>query len=50
MTDSKKQTSMEKLTANYEQFMKGKGTNSNGKDIFAKAIKKAAKPKQRVSK
>lgn len=42
----KPETSMEKLTANYEQFIKGKETNSKGKDIFDKVIKKAAKLKQ----
>lgn len=39
---------MEKLTAGYEQFIKGKELNQGGKKAFDKTIKKAAKPtKQR---
>ena len=41
---------MDKLTAGYEDFIKGKKLNTKGKDLFEKTIKKAAKPKQRVSK
>ena len=41
---------MEKLTQNYEKFMKGKEINPNGKELFDKTLKKAAKPKQRGSK
>jgi hypothetical protein len=33
---------MEKLTAGYEEFLKGKETNTNGKKLFEKTIKKAA--------
>ncbi|MEO8172267.1 MAG: hypothetical protein ABI581_04255 [Sediminibacterium sp.] len=44
------QTPMQKLTQGYEKFIKGKETNSKGKELFDKAIKKAAKPKQRGSK
>jgi len=36
---------MEKLTAGYEAFIKGKEVNKNGKNLFEKAIKKAAKPR-----
>jgi hypothetical protein len=43
----KKKTPMEKLTAGYEAFMKGKKAKKTGKSSFNKAIKKAAKPKQR---
>lgn len=32
---------MEKLTQNYEKFMKGRQTNDNGEELFEKAIKKA---------
>lgn len=41
---------MEKLTAGYEQFMKGKELKEGGKKLFDKAIKKAAKPKGRSAK
>lgn len=41
----KKQTPMEKLTAGYEKFIKGKEVNPEGKELFEKAIKKAAKPR-----
>jgi len=45
MKDKKKEkTPMEKLTAGYDKFIKGKETQSRGKDIFDKAIKKAANP------
>lgn len=52
MKSSKKKalTPMEKLTAGYEQFIKGQEVKSNGKKAFNKAIKKAAKPKQRGTK
>lgn len=46
----KKSTPMEKLTRNYEKFIKGKENNENGKKQFDKSIKKAAKPKQHGSK
>ena len=41
---------MEKLTQGYEEFIKGKKLNKNGKKTFNKALKKAAKPKGRGSK
>lgn len=41
----KEPTPMEKLTAGYETFIKGKKVNNNGKDLFDKAIKKAVKPR-----
>jgi hypothetical protein len=41
----KEKTPMEKLTEGYEKFIKGKETNSKGKAIFEKAIKKAVKPR-----
>lgn len=44
------QTPMDKLTAGYEQFIKGKQLVQGGKEAFNKAIKKAAKPKQRGAK
>ena len=40
-----KLTPMEKLTEGYEAFIKGKKVNANGKKVFDKAIKKAAKPR-----
>lgn len=48
----KKHKTMAELTANYEQFIKGKELNKSGKDLFEKVVKKAAKPntKQRGSK
>ncbi len=47
---AKQLTQMDELTKNYEQFIKGKETVANGKDVFDKAIEKAAKPKPRGSK
>lgn len=44
----KDKSPMEKLTQNYEQFIKEKKLNDNGKMKFEKAIKKAVK--QRSSK
>ena len=44
------QTPMEKLTENYERFIKGKEVVKNSKERFDKVIKKATKPKQRGSK
>lgn len=41
---------MEKLTQNYDKFIKDKETLPNGKAIFGKAIKKAASIKARGSK
>ena len=38
-------TPMEKLTQGYEQFVKGKKVNADGKKLFAKTIKKASKPR-----
>lgn len=43
-------TPMEKLTQGYEKFIKGQELKEGGKKQFDKAIKKAAKPKQRGSK
>jgi hypothetical protein len=51
MRKSKKILSpMEKLTQGYEEFIKGKELNKNGKQLFDKTIKKAANPKPRGSK
>lgn len=47
MAKEKKQskpTQMDKLTANYDEIVKGKETAENGKELFDKAIKKATKP------
>lgn len=41
----KEKTEMEKITAGYEQFIKGKETVSDGKKLFEKTIKKATKPR-----
>ena len=46
----KELTPMEKLTQGYEKFIKGKQLNENGRELFSKAIKKAAQIKQRGSK
>jgi hypothetical protein len=46
----KKQTPMEKLTQGYEKFIKGQELKNNGKTVFEKTLKKAAKPKQHGSK
>lgn len=46
----KEQTPMEKLTRNYEKFMKDKEINPDGKELFDKTLKNAAKPKPRGSK
>jgi hypothetical protein len=44
MAKSKKEkTPMEKLTAGYEDFIKGKELNNKGRELFDKAVKKAAK-------
>ena len=43
-------TPMDKLTQGYEKFIKGQELKNNGKTVFDKTLKKAAKPKQRVSK
>lgn len=44
-------TQMEKLTAGYEDLIKGKELNPDGKQLFEKVIKKAAtSKKQRGSK
>lgn len=37
---------MEQLSKGYEGFIKGKELNSNSKDLFNKAIKKASTPKK----
>lgn len=36
---------MDRLTAGYEKFIKGKEINNNGRIAFDKAIKKASKPR-----
>lgn len=38
-------TPMEKLTARYEDFIKGKEINNKGRELFDKVVKKAAKPR-----
>lgn len=50
MKKSKKKRTMIEVTAGYEDFIKGKETNKNGKEFFEKVLKKATKPKQRGSK
>ncbi len=35
---------MEKLTAGYENFIKGKESNNKGRNLFDKIVKKSAKP------
>ena len=41
----KDKTPMEELTKGYEDFIKGKKVNKNGKSVFNNTIKKAANPK-----
>jgi hypothetical protein len=41
----KEPTPMEKLTAGYEDFIKGKELNNKGRELFDKVVKKAAKPR-----
>jgi hypothetical protein len=36
---------MEKLTENYEKFIKGKELNPDGEKLFNKTLKKATKPR-----
>lgn len=46
MKNAKKEpTPMEKLTAGYETFIKGKEVNNNGKNLFNAVLKKAVKKK-----
>ncbi len=47
---TKKIKTMAELTANYEQFIKGKEVNKSGKKAFNNAIKKAATKKPRATK
>jgi hypothetical protein len=46
----KSKTPMEILTAGYRDFIKGKEVDPKGKELFKKAIKKAALPKPRAVK
>ena len=41
----KKVSPMDKLTAGYEDFIKGKELNKKGRKLFDKVVKKAAKPR-----
>ncbi len=43
----KGKTPMEKLTEGYNTFIKGKEINTDGRELFEKAIKKTAIPKPR---
>jgi hypothetical protein len=46
MAKKKKElTPMEKLTAGYEDFIKGKELNKKGRELFDKVVKKTAKPR-----
>jgi hypothetical protein len=45
MVKNKEKTAMEKITSGYEEFIKGKKTNKNGKKLFEKTLKKATKPR-----
>ena len=40
-------TPMDQLTANYEEFIKGKETVKNGKKAFTKALKHSTKPSEK---
>lgn len=46
----KERLTPEQLDANYNKYMKDKELNPNGKELFGKALKEAATPKQRGSK
>ena len=50
MAVKKKKLSFEQKLANAEKILAGKKVNPNGRELFEKVIKKAAKPKQRGSK
>lgn len=50
MAKGSKKTPMERLTAGYEEFIKGRELKKDGLQAFQKALKKATKPKQRGSK
>jgi hypothetical protein len=43
--EKKELTPMEKLTAGYEDFIKGKELNNKGRELFDKAVKKVVKPR-----
>ena len=45
MAKKKEKTPIEKLTAGYEKFIKGKEVNKNGKIQFEKTLIKAIKKK-----
>jgi hypothetical protein len=46
----KSQTPMDKLTKNYNKFIKGKEFNEDGKSEFEKGLKNVSKPKPHDSK
>ena len=46
----KERKSIDELTKGYEDFIKGKETNANGRELFEKTIKKAATVKQHSAK
>ena len=50
MAVKKRKLSFEEKLANAEKVLAGKKINPNGRKLFEKVIKKAAKPKQRGSK
>ena len=50
MPKKRDKTPMEKLTAGYEEFIKGKQVKKAGKSAFNKVIKKATRTKARGSK
>jgi hypothetical protein len=43
MSNKKEKTQMEKLTQNYEKFIKGKEVKKDGKKLFEKTLGKAVK-------
>jgi hypothetical protein len=44
LNEKKERLTPEQLDANYNKFMKGQELNNNGKELFEKVIKNAAKP------
>lgn len=45
MAKTKKNKTMVELTFGYEEYIKGKKRNKDGKKLFEKTLKKATKPR-----
>jgi len=46
MKTNRKEISIDELTSGHEKFIERKEENSNGKALFDKTLKKAAKPRK----